>query len=315
MAELQVPDQTKRAQQRAADPHSSAWVSANAGSGKTYVLAQRVVRLMLEGTHPARILCLTFTNAAAAEMANRVFGLLARWTMAPELELEREIRAMIGKRPSTHQSRRARQLFALALDAPGGLKIQTIHAFCESLLHQFPLEANVTGHFTILDDYTQISILEEARRNVLLAAGDSDPDLAQAYSQAMAYGSDDAIQKAIDELTTHRSDFGEWIEAGIDRALAPIAKELGISLRASQEEVEEQAYRLLNVPDSFFKTVIDGTLANGEENNIRQGTALEAVLEAPRLWRQTECLGGISVHPVRHTAQAAAVRKNAEAAA
>ncbi|HVZ14904.1 MAG TPA: UvrD-helicase domain-containing protein, partial [Bauldia sp.] len=122
---------TRLAQSRATDPGRSAWVSANAGSGKTFVLSRRVIRLLLAGTSPAKILCLTFTKAAAAEMARRVFEELGRWTRLPEADLAREIAALEGRPPTAAQLARARVLFAAALDAPGGLRIQTIHAFCE----------------------------------------------------------------------------------------------------------------------------------------------------------------------------------------
>src|SRR5690606_2023509 len=136
---------------QAADPGVSAWVSANAGSGKTHVLAQRVIRLLLAGTDPSRILCLTYTRAAAANMSNRVFGTLSEWTSLADEELAERIQALEGREPDRDTSRRARRLFAEALETPGGLKIQTIHAFCEWVLHQFPLEANIAAHFEMLD--------------------------------------------------------------------------------------------------------------------------------------------------------------------
>ena len=141
---------THAAQSAATNPASSAWVSANAGSGKTFVLSRRVIRLLLAGIDPSRILCLTFTKAAAAEMAKRVFTELARWTTLSDVALAAEIIAIEGRVPGAALVAEARKLFAKALDTPGGLKIQTIHAFCERLLHQFPFEANVAGHFEVL---------------------------------------------------------------------------------------------------------------------------------------------------------------------
>src|SRR6185295_2608505 len=128
------------------DPATSAWVAANAGSGKTHVLAQRVIRLLLRGTPPEKILCLTYTKAAAANMANRVFETLGKWTALDDAELDAEI-AKIEGRPDGRRRLHARRLFAQALDTPGGLKVQTIHAFCTRLLHQFPFEADVAARF------------------------------------------------------------------------------------------------------------------------------------------------------------------------
>ena len=114
---------------------------------RPHVLAYRVIRLLLAGADPGRILCLTFTRAAAAEMAKRVFDILAEWTALPDAKLAAAIQQIEQRRPDKATLAEARRLFARALETPGGLKIQTIHAFCERLLHQFPFEANVAGPF------------------------------------------------------------------------------------------------------------------------------------------------------------------------
>ena len=156
--------ETTLRQRRAATPGLSAWVAANAGSGKTHVLANRVIRLLLAGARPSSILCLTYTKAAAAEMSNRVFRILAGWSRMPETELSRAIEDLGEDRPDPGTLARARQLFAMALETPGGLKIQTIHAFCEAVLQRFPLEANIAGRFRVLDDQEAANLLAEARR-------------------------------------------------------------------------------------------------------------------------------------------------------
>lgn len=141
-----------RAQVRAADPEASTWVSANAGSGKTRVLTDRVARLLLRGTDPVRILCLTYTKAAASEMQNRLFSRLGEWAMMPDDRLRSTLQEL-GENGEFDNDflRKARRLFANALETPGGLKIQTIHAFCDRLLRQFPLEAGVPPQFQALD--------------------------------------------------------------------------------------------------------------------------------------------------------------------
>ncbi|OYW31210.1 MAG: hypothetical protein B7Z45_10625, partial [Azorhizobium sp. 12-66-6] len=131
-ATLSLAEATRR-QGEASHPAFSPWVSANAGSGKTHVLAQRVIRLLIAGVPPGRILCLTYTKAAAANMANRVLSILGRWVTLTDTELDAEI-ARTDHRPPTPELRAvARRLFAAALETPGGLKIQTIHAFCGGL--------------------------------------------------------------------------------------------------------------------------------------------------------------------------------------
>src|ERR1017187_5143337 len=121
-----IPPDVRRVQVEAADPDVSAFVSANAGSGKTYVLAQRVINLLLSGVDPAKILCITFTKTAAANMANEVFKRLAGWTALGDSALDQQIALSTGRKPDAAQRARARRLFASALETPGGLKVQTI---------------------------------------------------------------------------------------------------------------------------------------------------------------------------------------------
>ena len=116
-------------QRSASDPECSVWVGASAGTGKTKVLTDRVLRLMLAGTQPSRILCLTFTKAAAAEMSIRINNTLAQWATLPDARLETNLADLTGARPDADMRTRARRLFAQVVDCPGGMKIQTIHAF------------------------------------------------------------------------------------------------------------------------------------------------------------------------------------------
>ncbi|SFK47725.1 double-strand break repair helicase AddA [Methylocapsa palsarum] len=171
---IDLPAHTLAKQRAASDPAASAWVSANAGSGKTHVLIQRVVRLLLEGTAPSKILCLTFTKAAAANMASRVFEMLALWTRLSDEDLREAIIATGAPAPTGVALDAARTLFARTVETPGGLKIQTIHAFCEMLLHLFPFEANVAARFEVADEPRQAELLARARREVL-AGVSGDP--------------------------------------------------------------------------------------------------------------------------------------------
>jgi len=145
-------DATER-QVQAARPDASTWLAANAGSGKTRVLTDRVARLLLSGVQPQHILCLTYTKAAASEMQNRLFQRLGKWAMLPDDKLATELRDLgADDCDDPAQLRQARTLFARALETPGGLKIQTIHAFCASLLRRFPLEARVSPQFSEMED-------------------------------------------------------------------------------------------------------------------------------------------------------------------
>lgn len=140
-------------QVQAADPGYSTWLSANAGSGKTRVLTDRVARLLLSGVEPGRILCLTYTKAAASEMQNRLFQRLGEWAMKPDLDLREALLNLGAIAPVSRETlAEARRLFARAIETPGGLRIQTIHSFCASLLRRFPLEAGVSPQFTEMDE-------------------------------------------------------------------------------------------------------------------------------------------------------------------
>src|SRR6185437_4966689 len=174
-APREIPPAVTERQTTASNPDHSAWVSANAGSGKTHVLAQRVVRLLLAGVEPARILCITFTKAAAANMANKVFADLRAWTLLDDTALDAAMKTAGVKNSDAALRARARQLFALALETPGGLKVQTIHAFCTQLLHLFPFEANVAARFEVLDEITETQMLGKLSLDVLLQAAEA-PD-------------------------------------------------------------------------------------------------------------------------------------------
>ena len=195
------------ARQRAAsDPSRSSWVSAHAGSGKTTVLAQRVIRLLTRGVPPSRILCLTFTRAAAAEMAQRVFRQLSAWTELDDEELAAQL-GDIGEAPgdgsSEAQLRAARRLFAAAIDTPGGLKIQTLHAFCERLLHAFPFEADVAANFRVLEDFDSARLLRAAMERTFGAAR-ADAALGAAFVDVAESLSGERLQSAVKALIGQR---------------------------------------------------------------------------------------------------------------
>ncbi|SFH81319.1 double-strand break repair helicase AddA [Albimonas pacifica] len=170
------PHEATLAQVRASAPGASAWVAANAGSGKTSVLTRRVARLLLDGCRPEKILCLTYTRAAAAEMQARLFKLLGEWSLQSDATLATTLTDLgLPGDPDRQALRRARKLFAEALETPGGLKIQTIHAFCASLLRRFPLESGAPPGFSELDDAARARMLDEIRDR-LAAEAEATPD-------------------------------------------------------------------------------------------------------------------------------------------
>ena len=227
-----IPDAVTERQTAASDPGSSAWVAANAGSGKTHVLAQRVIRLLLSGVDPARILCITFTKAAAANMANRVFNELRAWTVLDDAALDEAMRKAGEKRIDAARRLRARQLFALALETPGGLKVHTIHAFCTQLLHLFPFEANVAARFEVLDETKENQLLEQLSLDVMMKAADApDSPLGRALAQAVLAAADVTFRDLVRETIRQRDKLMRWVEAagGVPQAMAQLSQALGVA--------------------------------------------------------------------------------------
>jgi ATP-dependent helicase/nuclease subunit A len=195
-----VPAALRERQAEASNPKTSAWVSANAGSGKTHVLTQRVVRLLLEGTAPAQILCLAYTKAAAANMAERIFTQLARWTSLSDEALAEAIVESGAPTPGPAELAFARQLFARTIETPGGLKIHTLHAFAERLLRLFPFEANVPAHFKVIDENEARLLMLEARDRALAALSAAPHSMAKLDLVARECGAlafDDLLKEAL----------------------------------------------------------------------------------------------------------------------
>src|SRR5689334_6427149 len=198
----------------AADPGRSAWVAAHAGAGKTHTLANRVTRLLLADAEPAKILCLTFTKAAAAEMQHRLFRQLGEWSMLPDADLARKITEIGADLGGPEELKNARRLFAKALETPGGLKILTIHAFCQNLLSRFPMEAGVPPSFKVLDEQTARETMAQARALVLERAGDGDAQLATALGHLLTETSEMQLQLVLDAaLGTDRRKLDHFFDS------------------------------------------------------------------------------------------------------
>ena len=201
----------------ASDPTRSSWVSAHAGSGKTTVLAQRVIRLLLRGVPPGRILCITYTRVAAANMAQKVFDQMSAWTGLDDVGLGAALRSLAGDGGAAPidagHLRAARRLFAAAIDTPGGLKIQTLHAFCERLLHAFPFEAEAPANFMVLEEAEAARLLEESLERALGGAS-RDPELGEALARLSAETSGARVASAARALVLERAVLAAHPSAG-----------------------------------------------------------------------------------------------------
>jgi len=224
-------------QRRAAAPADSVWVAASAGTGKTTVLTQRFLRLLLAGCAAERLLCLTFTKAAAAEMANRIAEHLALWAAMEELDLAKALESLLGRAPSDQERDLARSLFARVLDTPGGLRIMTIHAFCQSLLRRFPLEAGIAPHFQLLDERGSEELLAEARDAMLQEAGDEEGlDLARALAVVSSRVNEQDFAELIAGLIRARGRIVKLIEREGDLAKLIAITRVAVGLRSEEDE-------------------------------------------------------------------------------
>jgi ATP-dependent helicase/nuclease subunit A len=274
-----IPPAVTERQIAASDPAASAWVSANAGSGKTHVLAQRVVRLLLDGVDPARILCITFTKAAAANMANRVFQDLRAWTLLDDAGLDEAIRKAGVRAVDAAMRTRARQLFATALDTHGGLRVQTIHAFCTQLLHLFPFEANVPARFKVLDESAEARILERLGLDVLLQAAERpDSELGRALERAVLAAADRTFQDILREAIRARDALTRWVEeaGGTAQAVAQLSHMLEVRPDDTVAHIDADIVGRSAIRRSEWAEIA-AVMLGGSKTDIGQGERFQAL--------------------------------------
>jgi len=288
MASFDIRADSRGKQHQASNPNQSVWVSAHAGSGKTHVLASRVVRLLLQGVAPSKILCLTFTKAAAANMALRVFDKLADWTTLADAELGRQIVATGAPVPSRKQLTTARTLFARTVETPGGLKIQTIHAFCERLLHLFPFEANVPSRFEVADDLRQAELLRRARREVLAEANSGKGALGAAVQRVLDECGPEDFENLVKEAMRH----GATRARGLQEPAEVLRRSLGLAegreIRAVEREMAEEG--IAPVRWSVIAAILDSGKKPDQDRAREFQQAFSASRSAPSGGTLETCL-------------------------
>ena len=218
-------------QQIASNPAVSAFVSASAGSGKTKLLTDRLLRLMLgdengEGANPARLQCLTFTKAAAAEMANRLHARLGKWVSLDDADLSEELKNL-AVTPTRARLDKGRKLFATVLDLPGGMRIGTIHAFCQSLLRRFPVEAALSPHFRLLDEL-DAELAWRNSREAMLEGAHTDASRA-ALSALAGLASAEQFGRLVQELQQDRDRLDALLTLDPDEIAAAQRRVLGVA--------------------------------------------------------------------------------------
>ena len=265
------------AQRHAADPSGSRFASANAGSGKTHVLVNRVSRLLIAGVAPDHILCLTYTKAAASEMQTRLFEKLGEWSVMSEASLNEELVKLFGEKNHGVKLSKARALFAKALETPGGLKVQTIHAFCEFVLSRFPIETGLLPGFEILQDQERLDLLKHAETSLLESAqAEPDGEIAQAIRFFAAGASDVTLQDHFTWMGYNIYGIQRWAENG---GVAPLAQELGLPLGTSVEDICRDAWAATD--KDVLKELCPQLIGNDAVTNQKVGAALDEALVEP----------------------------------
>lgn len=257
------------AQTIAATPEASVWVSASAGSGKTKVLADRVLRLLLQGSPAGKILCLTFTRAAAAEMQNRIRRLLGDWAVMPDEKLDASIVGLTGETPTPVIRALARRLFAEVLDTPGGLKIQTIHAFCESLLGRFPVEAGLAPYFEVMDERTAAEALLAARDDILDAArSGADETLADALAIVTGWVHEDEFADLMAAIASSRGRLHRLVIAhdGAGGAMRATRAALDVAADETVEALLQAAATDAAIDQDALVSAVEALSAGGKQD-------------------------------------------------
>ncbi|MEX0809753.1 MAG: double-strand break repair helicase AddA [Dongiaceae bacterium] len=267
-------------QREGADPDRSAWVSASAGSGKTKLLVDRVLRLLLNDVPPDKILCLTYTRAAAAEMANRVAETLGRWASSNEADLNAEFAKLLDNKPSPLMRTRARRLFARVLDVPGGMKIMTIHAFCQSLLRRFPLEAGVAPQFDLIEERDAAQLLNEAMKTVLgRAAASPESSVGRAVAAVTARIGENEFGDLMKQLRAAQARLRRHLarEGSIEGAMIALRSRLGIAKSETEDAILLAACDDVAFDGANLQRAAAALLAGGA-NDIKAGERLAAWL-------------------------------------
>lgn len=277
------------AQRAAADPDASVWVAASAGSGKTKVLTDRVLRLLLPrtdgmpGTPPEKILCLTFTKAGASEMSLRINDTLALWATMPLIASQHQkglletLELLLGHAPSEKDIESARRLFARVVDAPGGIKIMTIHAFCQSILGRFPLEAGLPPHFTVLSPDTARELMQQARDHILKnAARDPQSKLNISLGKLAAALNEEQFADLMQAISSERQTLESILKThqGADALHHLMCVELDIDPDQSSQDMIRAASTNTAFPVETLRQIVGILTASKGATNQKNGEAM-----------------------------------------
>ncbi|MFN3371480.1 MAG: UvrD-helicase domain-containing protein, partial [Sphingomonadaceae bacterium] len=265
-------------QKLAADPARHIFVGASAGTGKTQVLTDRILRILLAGTPPERLLALTFTRAAAAEMRNRVTKRLAHWQGLDDAALDAEL-AALGLSDLAESRAKARLLFARVLDVPGGLVIQTLHGFAQGVLAAFPLEAGLPPGFRALDDRAATTLKREALSEAIAdAQAEGDSGFLDDLGQLAVLKGEQGVLSALDRMIGHAAAFDHYNSG--EALTQAVRRWLGVGA----DEQPGDRLRAAFAPEQFDEAALGALASNlrvwGTKTGLGQAEAIEAWLAA-----------------------------------
>ncbi len=283
--------QASEKQRTASDPAASSWVGASAGSGKTKVLTDRLLRLLLPrengepGTKPEKILALTFTKAGANEMALRLSKRLSGWATASDEDLIKDMEEnLFGRRPTQDEMIAARKLFARVVDTPGGLKIMTIHSFCQSVLGRFPIEAGVSPHFKPLEEGAAKELLDQARAEILSHAGTRGlSPLANAAATIGTAMTEEQFSQALTAMISERHQLAQILKRtfGIDGLYTSLCSTLDIIPGLTESQAIQAFCREVRSYKSDLVRACGILLQSKSKTDRERGDYLRIFLEAP----------------------------------
>lgn len=278
-------------QNKASNPQSSVWVGASAGSGKTKVLTDRILRLLLpdqknlNACAPNKILALTFTKTAASEMNLRINERLSEWAVMDldgEKSLKEDLKKLLGMPPTEHQIEAAQKLFASVVDTPGGLKIMTIHSFCQSILGRFPLEADLTPSFKPLEELQASELLKKAQRLAFKRAKeDKGSPLSQAVHHITLFQNEEQFSKLLQNLISERRQLKQILDKnfGADGLYTNLCKELNIPAGQGHDEYLYRACAGINMNEEGLWRACKALETGTEKTDQPKGIAIQAWLE------------------------------------
>ena len=273
-------------QSSASDPLHSVWVEASAGTGKTKVLSDRVLRLLLSKVNPAKILCLTYTKAAAVEMNERIAKRLSTWAVESNEDLSSELTSLLGRDyfaiPEEQLLTFARTLFATLLDTPGGMKIQTIHSFCQDILKRFPLEAGISPYFEVMDDRRSKEILQNLKVELLKQADiDVDSPLAEAIAYLTQHTSEYKFPEMMNLITENRSKIDALLQKfdnDIQQIVHLLEGKLGVNKDLNVEDIQKQI--ITSIGDENLKFAVTA-FNQGSKEDLKRAQVFSDIATSP----------------------------------